>query len=305
MYGCLTFMVSALLVGAIGIEPEKSVCYTVDHVDAVELPTTFTCRLRDYAWPTQVQFKVRLRNLELPPDPNAAEAARRFLYERLTNARQVRLGAVRDHGYFQLTAEVFADGRDVAAEMVEYGLTRSSAVTVETPKHIPVSAKVSVLSGPENPSGAVFNITPVPVSARSQTIGKQLTQKADLSRIGPETTFQEALSIIAEATQPRLPMLILWNDLQRNALVERDMPIGIEGFGRMRLDKALELILKAAAPPSTPLVAVAEGGVLTIATRYTMIEKPRVGVYMMADLLAAPSEDREQQQTGSGGAMNR
>jgi len=297
-------MASALWVGAIGTGPETSVCYTVDRVIAVELPTTFTCRLRDYVWPTQAPFTVRLRGVELPAeDPNAA-AARRFLYERLTHARQVKLTAVSDHGYFQLTADVRVDGCNAAAEMVDYGLMRLSAASVETSISIPENERTYILPDLSNPSEAVEGRRPASVLAQPKMITRLLSQQADLSRIVPETTFQEALSILADSTRPRLPMLVLWNDLQHNALIERDMPVGIGGFGTMQIDKALQLILRSVAPPSVPLAAVAEGGVLTLATRYAVIEKPRVKIYSAADIIAPPSEDM-QPQTGSSGGMNR
>ena len=304
MYGSLIFMISSVLIGAIGNDAEKSVSYTVGQVNEVQHSTVFSCRLRDYVWPTPVQFQVKLRNVQDVDDPNGISAARRFLCERLNNARQIRLATVRDRGYFQLTADVLVDGRDVGAEMIEYGLLRCSTISIETPKQDAALLSEPVLWGVQDSSEAVSETRPVSVALRTQVIEKYLTREADLSRIGPETTFEEALSLLAEAVQPRLPILILWNDLQRNAFIDRDTLIGIDGFGRMRLDKALELILRTASPPpAQPLAAVIEGGVLTIATGSGVIQKPRIEVYSAADILSAPSEDREQQTDSGGGTM--
>jgi hypothetical protein len=144
-----------------------------------------------------------------------------------------------------------------------------------------------------------------PVVLSEAALEKRLSQVADLSRIGPETTFEDALTMLSEASEPKLPLLILWNDLERNAFVRRDIPIGISGFGQMRLDKALALILRSGAPSGPPLIVAAEGGVLTIASRYAGLNKPRTGVYPAADLLAAPSEDRSELTGGVGGASMR
>jgi hypothetical protein len=292
-------MISALLAGVVGAAPEKGVCYTVDAVNSVSDSMTFVCRVRDYAWPTQARFTVRLRDVEAAGDPNAAAAAGRFLYERLTNARQVRLHNVQDRGYFRLTANVFVDGRDVAADMVEYGLMVSPAITVQSPR--PEDTAEGKVLWDFRPAVERVRRGPLaPSAVRAEAIEKRLARQADLSRIGSETTFEEAMTILAEASEPRLPLLILWNDLERHAFVERDMPIGIEGFGRMRLDKALELILRAVSPSATPLIAVDEGGVLTIATGYGVVQKPRIGVYAVADLLSASSEDRDTQHSTGG-----
>ena len=296
-------MISALVAGVVGVEPDTRVCYTVGVVNSVSDSTTFVCRLQDYAWPTQVRFTVRLGDVEAGGDPNAAAAGRHYLYERLTNARQVRLRNVQDHGYFRLTADVWIDGRDVAAEMAACGLAVSSLPGAETPPAAVPAAGPLLRAFP--PAAAVASAerrAAVPAAVRGESIETRLARVADLSRLVPETTFEEAMTILAEASEPRLPLLILWNDLERNAFVERDMPIGIEGIGRMRLDKALALILRAVSPPATPLVAVDEGGVLTIATGYGVVQKPRTGVYSAADLLSASSEDRENETTSSSSA---
>lgn len=303
MYGCLTVMVSALWVGAIGIETESNVVYTVSQVTAVEVPTAFICRLGDYAWPTPVQFKVQLRVIEMAADPNTARTARRFLYERLTNARQVKLTAIQDHGYFRLTADVMVDGQDVATEMIQYGLMRSSVMTAENPENTLIPSRKQALSDVSTYSETRPHPRPVPVPLRPLPLEKLLAQEADLSGISSETTLQEALFFIAEATRPKLPILILWNDLQQNSMVGRDTPVGLDGFGKMTVGKALELILKSVSPSPVSLIAIDEGGILTIATQHGIAREPRLGVYPVTDIVAAPSEERLQQ-TGYGGSMS-
>lgn len=300
MYGIVMFMVSALAAGVVGTAPREGVSYTVRDVYSVDDATFFLCRLRDYVQPTEVRFSVRLRNIEDAADPNTAIAGRRFLFERLTNARRIKLHHVEDRGYFRLIADVRVDGDDIAAEMADYGLVRrvSFAESKTEPQERPDRHFFEPLrEGDEKP--------PVqPVVTSRESLKKRMSQTADLSRIVSDTTLQEALRIVADAAEPRLPILILWNDLEHNALVQRDMPLGIEGFGRMRLDKALELILRAASS-NVRLLAVAEGGVLTIATDHAGLFKPRTGVYPAADILSAPSGDRSEQTSGIGGASMR
>ena len=304
MYGSL-MLISAVLIGALGNDVQKSVSYTVDQVIEVQQSGIITCRLRDYFCPTPVRFQIRLLNVEaLREDPNGL-AAQRYLYERLSNARQVRLTSVQDRGYFQLTASVLADGRDIGAEMVEYGLLRSSSESLSSSTESKDTLPGAVLWDSQPVVQTAVVSQPLSVAIRTQAIEKYLACEADLSRIGPDTTFEEALSLLAEANQPRLPILILWNDLHRNAFIERDTPIGIEGFGQMRLDKALDLILRSVSmPPAKPVTAVVEGGVMTIATDFGVGQKARNQVYSIADILSAPSEDQEQQM-GSGSRTSR
>lgn len=304
MFSCLTFLIGALVGGAVGPVSQTGVSYTAGQVYRVPDSTSFTCQVRDYAWPTPVRFSVRVRGVTGVSDPNTAAAARRFLHERLIHARQVKLGNVQDHGYFRLTADVRVDGRDLAAEMVKYGLLEPvQGAAPATPAKWPRGGIPD--HGEALPAASLVR-PPAPTTALSeQALRNRLGATADLSGIRAETTFQEALTLLSEAVEPPLPLLVLWNDLERNALVERHLPIGIGGFGQMRLDRGLELILRAAAPAGTPLLATAEGGVVTISTRHAGLSRPRTGVYEAGDLLAAPSVDRTEEGTGRGGAARR
>jgi len=283
MYGVMMFMIGALVTGAAGSVPERGVSYTVASVEAVLDATAFSCRIRDYAQPTAVRFTVRLRDVAATSGPNAA-AAQEFLQERLRDPRQIKLHNVEDRGYFRLTADVYVDGVDVGAQMAGEGLVRRSLPAEPTPQP---QVRTEVLSF-EPPERAIDRPRAAPVGRSGESLQTLLTRTVDLSRIGPETTVQEALTIVAESVEPRLPLLILWNDLERNALVDRDMPIGIEGLGRIRLDRGLDLILRSAAPNSA-LTLTAEGGILTLSTRYGGVYKPRMAVYSVGDIFASPS----------------
>lgn len=291
MYGIVMFMIGALVTGAAGPVRESGLSYTVASVETVLDATAFGCRIRDYVQPTAMRFSVRLRDVDVATDPNTSAAARRFLSDRLSNARQIKLYNVQDRGYFRLTADVHVDGADVGAQMLEYGLIRQ-ILPVEPMLQPQTRAEPLFF---ESPAKAIVKPRAAPAVTSGASLHQLLGRTVDLSRIGPETTVQEALTMVADAVEPRLPLLILWNDLERNAFVERDMPIGIEGFGRIRLDRALDLILRAAqaaAGSDTALTLTPEGGILTLATRHAGLDKPRSAVYSVGDIFAAPSEQR-------------
>lgn len=288
MSGSLTFLITALLIGVVGIESEKSTSYTVGQFIEAQGPESVVCRLRDYAGPTQVRFVVRIADLEAPEDPNAVQLARDFLHERLSHAQMIKLRNVQDHGYFRLTAEVYADGLNVGRHMLKAGLMRPK------PSKSAADTKDGSANGldrfPDFPLAAEhIRSRPPTAAARGPDRPKRFAGLVDMSRIRPDTTFREALSIIS-GQQPRLPILVLWNDLERNAFVERDTPVGIEGFGRMRAEAALDLVLRAVATSGMRLRVFPEGGVLTIATEAADLGKPTTRVYPVADLLARPSE---------------
>ncbi|HDS84769.1 MAG TPA: hypothetical protein ENN97_06200 [Phycisphaerales bacterium] len=281
-------MISALLIGVVGIESEKSVSYTIDQFIDVQGPESFVSRLRDYTGPTQVRFVVRIAGLEAPEDPNAVQIAQQFLLERLSNAQMIKLRNVQDHGYFRLTAEVYADGLNVGRHMLKAGLMRP------TPSKLDADTEDEAANGlgrfPEFPPSAEhFLSRPPSAAARGPDRPKRYAGQVDMSLIRPDTTFREALAIIS-GQEPRLPILVLWNDLERNAFVERDTPVGIEGVGRMRAEAALNLVLRAVATSGMRLRVISEGGVLTIATEVADLGKPTTRVYPVADLLARSSE---------------
>jgi len=286
MYGIVMFMISALVAGVVGSALESDDSYTVASLETVLDATAFRCRIRDYVQPTMVRFTVRLRDVEGSNEPTSA--AQQFLHKRLSGARQIKLRNVQDHGFFRLTADVYADGIDVAEEMTGYGLIGQPSPAEPTPQ--PQTRAESLYF--DLPAKAIVKPRAAPAVTSGASLQQRLGRTLDLSRIGPDTTVQEALTIVAEAVEPRLPLLILWKDLEQNAFVERDMPVGIEGVGRIRLDRALELIMRAAAGSDTVLTLTPEGGILTLATRQAGLHKPRSLVYSVGDIFAAPSERR-------------
>ncbi|MCK5172446.1 MAG: hypothetical protein KAR47_03595, partial [Planctomycetes bacterium] len=55
--------------------------------------------------------------------------------------------------------------------------------------------------------------------------------------------------------------------LEENAFVDRDKPIGVDGFGVMELRKALQIILRSVSVGSPgELEYVVDGGMITVAT---------------------------------------
>ena len=117
-----------------------------------------------------------------------------------------------------------------------------------------------------------------------------LNTTVDLSMINADTPLNEALEIMSNSVQPNLPLLVLWGDLENNALIDKEQPVGVSGFGRMKLGQAFKIVLRSvAAPTRGDLVMVAEGQVLTLGTRTGLQYKPVNRVYSITDLALPPS----------------
>jgi len=93
-----------------------------------------TFRARIPGWPDIIgrDIRVRLAGVDTPElrarcdaELQAARAARDFANARLRAARQIELRHIRRGNYFRLVAEVWLDGRQLAAELIAAGLGRA------------------------------------------------------------------------------------------------------------------------------------------------------------------------------------
>ncbi len=105
-----------------------------------------------------------------------------------------------------------------------------------------------------------------------------------------DTPFFEAMDILRNSTKRRLNIVVNWNDLEENAGVDRETPIGIGGIERASVRLYLRLILHSLSVTSEATIGyVVEGGVIYIATEDSLMERRVTRVYDISDLLMAPS----------------
>ncbi|MHC4424352.1 MAG: hypothetical protein ACYSWR_06765, partial [Planctomycetota bacterium] len=111
--------------------------------------------------------------------------------------------------------------------------------------------------------------------------------RSPLSSLTPETTFGEAIDILRHSVKPPLNIFVLWKDLEDNADIDRDTPIGIEPLSGIAVGKHLELILSSVSSASDkPLGYVIEGGIIRIATKDSLPKLMGTRVYDITDLTA-------------------
>ena len=258
--------------------------FAVEQVLAVRSASVFECRLADYPYSKTARFRVHLRGVTASPQIPPAQA-QEYLTERLKGADHIQLNNIRFRNYFRLTADVIVDGRDLAAELVAQRIARPVSETVSD------GAAEGGNSGPRPASRVQHRAVATAQADRLPTavvtLESLLAARVNLSAINDETTLQEALAILSQSVRPRLPLVVLWNDLERNALVRKDMPVGLAGFGVMELRQALKLILLSVSRAGglKPELAF-EGRVITIGTQRGLLQKAGLKTYAVEDLTA-------------------
>ncbi|MHC5082889.1 MAG: hypothetical protein ACYTET_02980 [Planctomycetota bacterium] len=276
--------------------------YQVDRVTKVISPLEFECKLKDFPYAKSARFKVTIQNLNLSKSAVSDDKAAQFLQTNLDSADTIRLRNVKVRNYFRLSADVFIDNKDLVDTYVKANL--GTAVLPPEKDRQPQKPKPEIRhsSAKRPPENRISKPTSLPAANRMSTqtgarfvsLDQLLNTEVDLSMINADTTLAEALDIMRRSVRPNLPLLVLWNDLENNAMIDKDQPIGISGFGRMKLATAMKVIMNSISTASgSNLVLVPEGRVLTLGTRRGLNYKPVTRVYSITDLTLPPSFSNE------------
>lgn len=266
--------------------------YRVSEVPAVRSLSAFDCKLSDYAYAPSVRFRVQIRDVTVNPDIPPEEAAE-YLSERLNSAERILLTNVNFRNYFRVTADVVADGRDLGQEFIRRGL----AATMEPPVDETDAGDMSRQALRTKSIGRQYRPKQTrhsrpagpPVRQMVVTMQSLMDSWVDLSMINDETPLEEALNAISDSVRPRLPFVILWNDLEANAFVDKNTPIGVSEFGNVQVKQALKVILHSISVNApTKVILAIEGGVVTVGTQRGLIQKMAVHSYSVDDLVTAP-----------------
>ena len=129
---------------------------------------------------------------------------------------------------------------------------------------------------------------PMPALPRFEPARPSLRSPAAFT---PDMPFSQAIDILRNSTQPPLNLVVLWRELEENAGIDRNTPIGIDGLQRIRLRQCLDILLTSiSASAITRVSYVVQNGVITVATVDSLPKPKRVTrVYDISDLVAPPS----------------
>ena len=128
----------------------------------------------------------------------------------------------------------------------------------------------------------------------SKTAYKKVSRiTAGPSSFTPDMSFNEAINILRNSTVPKLNIAVLWKDLEENADIYRDTPIGIDGVSKVPLRTHLKLLLMSISAGGTEKLGyVVDDGVIIIATQGSLPKKMKTRVYDITDLVSAPANFR-------------
>ena len=110
------------------------------------------------------------------------------------------------------------------------------------------------------------------------------------SSFKPDMAFADAINILRYSTKPPLNIAVLWRDLEENANIYRDTPIGIEGLSGISLRMHLKLLLMGVSAGSPAQIGyTVDDGVIIIATTESLPVRMKTRVYDVTDLVAPPA----------------
>jgi len=116
---------------------------------------------------------------------------------------------------------------------------------------------------------------------------------ANPSSFKPDMPFSEAIDILRNAIVPKLNIVVLWKDLEENADIYRETPIGMDGLSRVPLRTHLKILLMSvSAGGAGELGYVVDEGVIIIATRGSLPKKMVTRIYDITDLVSEPANYR-------------
>jgi hypothetical protein len=135
------------------------------------------------------------------------------------------------------------------------------------------------------------------LSAKSQAVAKLPTPrpptpaKRTPASFTREMSFGEAIDILRNSTTPPLNIVVLWKQIEENAGVYRETPIGMDGVPGLRVRQYLELLLlSVSGGNSAKLGYIVHNGVVTVGMADALPAPKRVTrIYDISDLVAPPS----------------
>ncbi|MHC4927188.1 MAG: hypothetical protein ACYTER_07650 [Planctomycetota bacterium] len=298
---CMSLIIITAVL-AEGPDPAKGLpSYRVQEIVSVRSMSEFECRLADYPYSKNARFRVKINTIT-PAPGFSVDQAKNHIVHRFKNADEIRLKNIRFRNYFRVSANVVVDGVDLAGELVANQMAQPLAKTPSTETTAPPVRHQT----PPRTHRSIAEIRQRaypgtrPVRRKVVTLESLLETKIDLSVINEDTTLEEALDILSDSVRPRLPLLVLWSDLEANAMIDRDTPIGLGGFGQIELKQALKLILLSISVTggSKPELAY-EGNVVTIGTQRGLLQRSANKVYSITDLTSSGYD--EYGRTGNNG----
>jgi len=266
--------------------PQNTDC-KISEILAIRSPMSFVCRASDWSRVGPARLIVTIRGIDVPESTSPESSA--FLESILKRAQTIRLSNIEMGSFFRLTCTVQVDGKDLSQMLVTKGFAKLQESRPTTLPSIPAgpSTPVSLKPSPalpHKPAAIPSGTRVIPTDWQSL-----LDRQVDLSSITPNTPFREALERVRTSIEPAIPMMINWNDLRQNAFIEENSPVGVDGFGRVGIGLALELICNAVDGGKGQVSFSQRGKVVIVASKKSLGNPKSMRVIDISELTASPS----------------
>ncbi len=120
---------------------------------------------------------------------------------------------------------------------------------------------------------------------------EQLETIVDLSDLTPGMSFDKVIERLKNSVAPPLQIQPIWRDLLENAEVEQATPSGMEPLTRVKLGKALEILLAGLSSTElAKLTYIVDGGVILIGTADMLPPKMLHRIYDISDLVGTAAD---------------
>ncbi|MBN1803686.1 MAG: hypothetical protein JW837_00405 [Sedimentisphaerales bacterium] len=133
---------------------------------------------------------------------------------------------------------------------------------------------------------------------QNQQTPKALYRQINKKTPGPSSfkrdmPFGEAIDILRNSTIPPLNIAVLWNDLDENAGINRETPIGMDGLSEIPLRTHLKVLLMSVSAGGLEKIGyVVNDGVIIIATQSALPRKRLTRIYDVSDLVSESANYR-------------
>ena len=154
-----------------------------------------------------------------------------------------------------------------------------------------------------------LNSTDTEIQKRAETVIQQLTENAaeperkptnegvyrqlekifDFSELSSEMHFADALDAMKNSVEPPLNVFVFWNDLYKEADVDKTSPIHIDSDAKVPLKMAFNLLLDSVSGGFGDLTYTVANGLIYIGPKQSLRKKVKTSTHHVSDVIGPPA----------------
>lgn len=279
----LSFVVALFCVDAMGaqssnIYPDCTVAEVLSVYDGV----SFSCKAGGDDLLGGIRLRVSIRGIDKATDKAAAV---KFIKKHLAEAKYVKLKNVYMRNYFRVIADVELDGKSLAKMLIKNRLAAPRLQDLS--KVIDKRQSRDLWSKGLNKAKTTRDDGRLKAAKSYSHVGRRVHRgMIDVSVFDSDMRFEDALEIVRMSVDPPLPIAVMWSEIENNAFIDKDTPIGFSGSGQMTPGGALRLLISSMDEIGTGLQYVIGDGIITIASTEMKLGRKYLGVYDVSPLIA-------------------